>query len=149
MGIYLTGDEMKDRDTEIREAIDAADNALFYLRGAEKSCESAGNWGVFDILGGGFFATMIKRDKMSKTEKDVVEAKKAIEKLNLELDDIESIIDINIETGDFLTFADYFFDGFIADIMVQDKISKGLKEIKTSIRNIEEVKTKLESLLRQ
>lgn len=149
MGIYLTGDKMKDRDTEIREAIDAADNALFYLSGAEKSCESAGNWGVFDILGGGFFATMIKRDKMSKTEKDVVEAKKAIEKLNLELDDIESIIDINIETGDFLTFADYFFDGFIADIMVQDKISKGLKEIKTSIRNIEEVKTKLESLLRQ
>lgn len=39
------------------------------------------------------------------------------------------------------------FDGFIADMMVQDKISKVMIQIRDSIKNIEEVKIMLESLL--
>ena len=38
---------------EIREAIDAADNALDHLYSARKYLDSAGNWGLLDMLGGG------------------------------------------------------------------------------------------------
>lgn len=31
-------------------------------------------------------------------------------------------VNLNIDTHDFLTFADWFFDGFVADWLVQDKI---------------------------
>ncbi|MFB0971731.1 MAG: hypothetical protein GX666_01470 [Tissierellia bacterium] len=139
---------MKDINLEIQEAINAADDALLYLKEAEKFAKSAGNWGMFDILGGGFFATMIKREKMEDVEKNISKAQKAIEVLNLELKDLETIIDVNIETGDFLTFADYFFDGFIADFMVQEKINNAIKQIENAILNIEELKISLESMLR-
>lgn len=138
---------MKDINTEILEAIDAADEALIHLREAEGFINSAGNWGIFDILGGGFFATLIKRDKMSNVEVSIQKAQKSIERLNVELHDIEGMIDVNIETGDFLTFADYFFDGFIADLMVQQKISDAKNEIANSIINIEELKSILENIL--
>lgn len=139
---------MKDINLEIQEAINAADDALLYLKEAEKFAKSAGNWGMFDILGGGFFATMIKREKMEDVEKNISKAQKAIEVLNLELKDLETIIDVNIETGDFLTFADYFFDGFIADFMVQEKINNAIKQIENAILNIEELEISLESMLR-
>ena len=44
-----------DRYQEIREAIEAADVALAHLKSAQRYLDSAGSWGVWDLLGGGFF----------------------------------------------------------------------------------------------
>ena len=41
---------------EIREAIDAADNALDHLRSARRYLDSAGNWGLLDMFGGGLIS---------------------------------------------------------------------------------------------
>ena len=44
---------------ELQEAIHAADDALYHLESARKCLQSAGNWGVLDLLGGGFISGMI------------------------------------------------------------------------------------------
>ena len=41
--------------------------------------------------------------------------------------------------GDFLTFADFFFDGFLADILVQSKIRQAQDRIDDAIYRVESV----------
>ena len=107
---------------EINEAIQAADQTLSYLVKAQKYLDSAGNWGIFDMLGGGFITTMIKHGKMRDAEDTLTAAKDSIQSLKKELNDINQIIDVNLDIGDFLYFADYFFDGLVTDWMVQSKV---------------------------
>ena len=44
---------------------------------------------------------------------------------------------LNINTGDFLSFADYFFDGFVVDWMVQDRINNARHQVEEAIRRTE------------
>ena len=41
-------------EKEMREAIEAGENALYSLRAAKEELRKAGNWGIADLLGGGF-----------------------------------------------------------------------------------------------
>ena len=63
---------------ELREAIAAADFALDSLCRARDSLNSARNWGIFDIVGGGLISTLIKRSKMSDASAEMEAAKRAI-----------------------------------------------------------------------
>ena len=47
--------------------------------------------------------------------------------------------DLNIDAGGFLSFADYFFDGFFVDWMVQDKINRAKEQVSEAIRQVERV----------
>ena len=42
---------------EIREAMQAGQEALNYLNQAKDCLNSAGNWGIVDMLGGGMLTT--------------------------------------------------------------------------------------------
>ena len=53
---------------EVQEAIAAGERALQSLYAAEEKLKSAGNWGVFDMLGGGFFSSYIKHSKIKEAE---------------------------------------------------------------------------------
>ena len=53
-----------DLQKELREAIMAADRALEGLERAKVNLNSARNWGIWDILGGGLISGMIKRSRM-------------------------------------------------------------------------------------
>ena len=64
-------------------------------------------------------------------------AKFDLERFSRELSDVRDIQGLNVEIGDFLTFADFFFDGFIADMMVQSKIRKAQDEIDDAINRVE------------
>ena len=44
---------------EIREAIDAGERAIISLRAAQDKLNSARNWGIFDMVGGGFFSSLM------------------------------------------------------------------------------------------
>lgn len=44
-----------------------------------------------------------------------------------------------MDVGGFLTFADFFFDGFLADIFVQSKIGDGKKQVQEAIRRVEDI----------
>ena len=48
-------------------------------------------------------------------------------------------MDIRLEVGDFLTLADFFFDGFVADYLVQTKISEAKRQISIVIGRVEQI----------
>lgn len=121
---------------EINEAIQAGQEALACLNEARDCLNSAGNWGIVDLLGGGFLTTMIKRSRMKDADNLVQQARGALKRFQRELMDVEDIPELHIETGDFLTFADYFFDGIIADWLVQSKINDSKRQVENAIRKV-------------
>ena len=131
---------------EIREAIDAADNALDHLRSARRYLDSAGNWGLLDMFGGGLISGFMKHSKMSDAEREIDDARYALQRFSKELRDVSGYSSIHI--NDFLTFADFFFDGFVADILVQSKISDGKRQCEDAIRRVECIRAELQDRLR-
>lgn len=138
---------MKSRETEIREAIRAADQTLGHLNRAQECLNSAGNWGIADMLGGGFFTTLMKRGKMSGAEQELTQARKAMRSFASELQDVSEIVGVQIQMDDFLGFADYFFDGLIADWMVQSRIDAAKEQVLEAIGKVRMVKSRLEGFM--
>ena len=58
-----------DIEKEKREAIEAGQRALSSLRTAEENLNSAKNWGLVDMFGGGFFSTMFKHSRWIRPDK--------------------------------------------------------------------------------
>ena len=60
-----------DIEKEKREAIEAGQRALSSLRTAKENLNSAKNWGLVDMFGGGFFSTMLKHSKMDQAKQNM------------------------------------------------------------------------------
>ena len=114
---------------EKREAIDAGYRAINSLKTARDNLNSAKNWGLLDMFGGGFFSTMLKHSKIDQARQNM-----------------EQACDLNINIGDFLSFADYFFDGFVADWMVQDRINNARYQVEEAIRRTEYIISQLQRM---
>ena len=124
---------------EAQEAIDAGERALRGLHAAEEKLKSAGNWGIFDMLGGGFFSSYVKQSKIREAKILLEQAKEELTEFPRELKDVGGTLDLQVEIGDFLTFADFFFDGFVADYLVQNKISDAREDIEIGIFHVKEI----------
>ncbi len=133
---------------EIREAIDAGERALISLRAAQNKLNSARNWGFFDMLGGRFFSSIIKRSQMDSAAGYMEAAKEDLRKLQKELKDIQVPMDLKLEVSDFLSFADVFFDNLVVDYMVQMKISKAQEQVEDAIFRVESILMDLRNLER-
>lgn len=130
---------------EIQEAIQAANHALACLRQADAYLQSAKNWGLFDMLGGGALTTFFKHSKIDDARYEMERAKRALQSFRKELADVDQRLHLSLEIGDFLTFADYFFDGLIADWLVQSKIQDAKAQIENAIIQVRQIR---EDLLR-
>ncbi len=130
---------------EVTEAINAADEALEHLRSARKCLNSAGNWGLLDMFGGNMITGLFKHGKMASAEREIEQARYSLQKFSRELRDVQGFSSIHI--NDFLTFADFFFDGFVADILVQSKISNAKKQCDDAIRRVQDIRGQLASML--
>ena len=136
-------------EQEIDEALEAADYALDSLRKAESDLDSASSWGMFDILGGGLISTLIKHNDMDDAQAHMEEAKGALEKLSQALKDVDYQINLDFTVSDFLSFADYFFDGLLADLFVQDRINEAEQQVKEAITKVESIRDHLHHLRQQ
>ncbi len=63
-----------------------------------------------------------------------------------ELNDVNMACNLNINTGDFLSFADYFFDGFVVDWVVQDRINNAKRQVEEAIRRTESIVSQLQRM---
>lgn len=131
-----------DLTTEIREAIVAGEKALVSLREAKHYLSSAGNWGLWDILGGGMIVSFVKHTKINKAMECMDNAKNDLRRFRKELDDVDDYLP-NISVGDFMTFADFFFDGFVADVLMQTKISNAKSQVNEAIYQVESIVNRL------
>ena len=136
----------KDRATEIREAIDAADAALRHLGNAADMLDDAGRWGIVDMLGGGLITTLLKHRKISDAQDEIDEAKHALRIFVKELDDVDEATGLNIELGSGLQFADIFFDGVLADWIAQNKIDRAKQQVADAMRQVYAVRSQLERM---
>jgi len=139
--------DVYDRDKEIREAIRAGERALSSLREADRQLSSAANWGLVDIFGGNTISGLMKHMKVNNAGRYVDVARNNLAEFRDELGDIRDLQSLNVDIDGFLTFADFFFDGFVADIFVQSKIREGQKQVQEAIRRVEEILRKLRAAL--
>ena len=136
---------MYNKELEIREAINAGERALRSLQDAKSSLDSARGWGILDILGGRGLSGLIKHVKIGDARSSLDQAKADLECFSRELSDVREIQGLDIEIGDFLTFADFIFDGFLADIMVQSKIRQAQDQIDYAIDRVQSMLGRLRS----
>ncbi len=131
---------------EIREAIDAGERALDSLRRAQDKLNSARSWGIVDMLGGGFLTSMIKHSRLDDAAGYMEEAKEDLKRFQRELRDVEVPMEFRVEIGGFLTFADFFFDGLVADYLVQSKIAEARREVAEAIDRVERLLDELKRM---
>lgn len=131
---------------EIVEAIQAGEHALSSLYAAREKLNSAKNWGLFDLLGGGFFSDLMKHSKMDDASRYMKEAKRDLQVFQRELKDVQVNANLNFEISGFLSFADFFFDGIFADFMMQSRINKGREQIDLAIEQTQRLLKELKRL---
>ncbi|MZT64314.1 hypothetical protein, partial [Blautia wexlerae] len=96
--------------------------------------------------GGGFFTTLLKHSKMDQAKRNMEQAKYDLRSFSRELNDVNMACNLNINTGDFLSFADYFFDGFVVDWVVQDRINNAKRQVEEAIRRTESIVNQLQRM---
>ena len=122
---------------EIDEAIRAGERALDSLREAKEQLNSARNWGIYDMIGGGLISSMIKHSKIDRANEWMDQANRDLRCFAKELRDVDSD-DLQIDTGSLVSMLDIFCDNFFSDIMVQKKINDSRARIDALSDRIED-----------
>ncbi|MDD7334063.1 MAG: hypothetical protein PUG70_06815 [Lachnospiraceae bacterium] len=130
-------------EKERQEAIDAGNRALNSLYTAQNELNGAKNWGIVDMLGGGFITDLVKHSKMNNAQNHMEQAKYDLQSFSRELRDVSTYINLDFNTSDFLSFADYFFDGLVADWMMQDRINNARSQVDEAIRRVKSILNQL------
>ena len=119
---------------EIEEAQLAGRSLLREVSNAESSLNSAKNWGVYDMVGGGFLSSMVKHDKINEAERSFRNISSLISRFNKELGDVKCEGLTMSRTT--ITF-DLFFDNIFTDFSVQNKINESLNNVVSLKRKVE------------
>ncbi len=139
MGNDLEKTIKQDYEKEKQEAIGAGIRALDSLNAAKDFLYHAADWGLLDMIGGGLFTTMIKHSKLDKARSALEAARYDLQNFSKELADIDRKFNLSLELGDFLELADYLFDNFFVDYLVQEKITEAREQVDRAIAGVERI----------
>ena len=76
---------------------------------------------------------------MDQAKQNMEQDKYDLQNFSRELNDVNMACNLNINTNDFLAFADYLLDGFVIVWMVQDRINKAKQQVREEIRRTENI----------
>lgn len=133
---------------EIDEAIAAGRNVITGLEQVVESLESARKWGIWDMLGGGLLSTAVKHSRIDKARQGIDNVQRQMHLFKRELADVRGQVELRIDISEFESFADYLFDGFIIDWLVQSKINDALSRARQARSTIFQAVSELEGLKR-
>ncbi|MDG5789684.1 hypothetical protein QA612_19695 [Evansella sp. AB-P1] len=136
--------EIESMLNEYVEAKAAGIIAANSLKDVILSLEKAKGWSTFDMLGGGMITTAVKHSHLGTAKDDLHVAQSKLRHFQEELLDIKNHFHIDLEIGNMLTFADYFFDGLIVDWMVHGKISDSLNQAYNMEKQVNDMLDRLE-----
>lgn len=131
---------------EINDVQKIIDEILSLIAEAETKFNKARNWGFFDILGGGFITDLFKHSNLDSASDIMNKINYLLKDLQRELDEVVTPTDFSMNTNTFASFADFIFDGVLADAYMQSKIMSSLKELKNLRSTLLNLKSKLSSL---
>ncbi|MED4228461.1 hypothetical protein [Neobacillus cucumis] len=86
---------------------------------------------------------MVKHQHIDHAEEVIRKTQSSMRFFQKELLDVNKTANIEIKISDMLKFADFFFDGFISDFMVQGKINNALNQTRNEYDNVTEIVMKL------
>lgn len=134
---------------EIKEAISAGNEVLDSLNIVLGSLDSAEGWGTWDLFGGGILSDLAKHSHIDDAKAETENSQRLLRQFKTELTDIRISSDIVIETDGFAKFADFFFDGLIADWFMQSKINESQTSVERVMSQVLSVVGKLEHMKAQ
>ncbi|UCZ53571.1 hypothetical protein LGQ02_01880 [Bacillus shivajii] len=135
--------ELQSMKNEYEEAIEAGQFAQKEIKNAIDSLNKAKGWSTLDMFGGGMITTAVKHSHLDTAKDDIHEAQKQLRHFQEELQDLEDHFHANLDIGNFLTFADYFFNSLIVDWMVHGKITDSLEQIERAESQVVTMMNKL------
>lgn len=118
---------------EIREAIDAGMRTRQYLQQAMRELESAQGFGFADMLGLDMIGGIGKHMKLAGARQQMELARNQVAVFQKELRDVNYALNLNLDVGGFLTFADFFLDGILADVLVQSRIGEMKQQVENGL----------------
>lgn len=124
------------QERELEEAIAAGTIALRTTAQIMQTIESAKDWATFDLLGGGLLADFAKHDKLDDAQHMVEDLQVQLQRFNKELSDVTIRSHLQVNIDGMLKFADFFFDGILADAAVLDKIKQSLHQVEQTREDI-------------
>lgn len=80
---------------------------------------------------------------MDEASRLMEQARYDLKKFQKELRDVTVNTDLSLNCGDFLTFADFFWDGVVADWLVQSKINEARSQVEQAIPQVEQILSNL------
>ena len=131
--------EEQEKQRELAEAVAAGSRALMNLHRSQEFLDKAANWGLFDMLAGGIFATLGKHQKIKEAQDAMEEARQSLRAFEKELQDVNLNLNLDLEIGEFLTFADYFLDNVFVDFMVQNRINEARGQVRDAIVAVQQM----------
>lgn len=133
-----------DRLRELHEARDAARDVIVRIDHAMGSLDKASFWGTWDLFGGDFITSMIKRNRIKESNQDISEMMDALKGLNKELEDVNMVLPAEISDTVSDTVWDLWLDNIFIDIRVQGEIKDSLKELSGFRASIQDLIAKLD-----
>lgn len=134
---------LKLQNKEIDEALAAGKRVLGQVKEIQQSLDSAAGWGTFDMMGGGLLATMAKRGHLDEAQQQMLSFQNSLRSFNRELQDVGDGIEFSIAIDGFLSFADFFFDGFFVDWAVQAKINDARQQMELLEQRVKQLTQEL------
>ena len=122
---------MEKQKKEIREAIDAGNQALDMTERVLKELGSAEDWGTFDVFGGGLLSDLQKHSHLDSAQEMIEDLQERLRRFRTELSDVnmENRAELQVNIQGFLRFADYFFDNIFTDWTVLNRISESKRQV--------------------
>ncbi len=134
---------MKNNQKELDEAIVAGNEVMEHINRTLNSLDSAEGWGTFDLLGGGLISDLAKHSHIDDAKGEAELIQRKLSGFRTELADVRINNGITFSMDEFGKFADFFFDGLIADWCMQSRIEESLDSVRNVRDQVQEVLEKL------
>lgn len=138
---------LESQERELKEAVAAGQDALSTAEQIADSLNSAENWGMWDLAGGGLFADLAKHGHLDDAQSSVEHLQFKLRRFKTELADVTIDADFQVSIDGFLRVADYFFDGIFADWAVLDRIHQSQNQVQDTKNQIHSVLNYLQTLI--
>jgi hypothetical protein len=132
---------------ELDEAIAAGENAMGQIEYISGCLGSAENWGTWDLFGGGLISDMAKHSHLDEAQSGAELLQVLLSRFKTELADVRIDARLGaVNVDGFLRFADYFFDGLIADWSVLNRIRDSQDSVYRVGQQVGDALSKLQTL---
>lgn len=132
-------------DARLERARAAGTRALQSLDEAADQLDSARNWGLLDILGGGLLTSLVKRSRLEGASEAVERAQRDLEAFARELRDCSGVTGVDLRRSDMLELFDIVFDNSITDLFVQSRIEDARADVRRARARVQAILAELGS----